>query len=168
MKLMRRLVKGRITSIAVFFIQAALLVPLLFLNASALAAVKTNDRGLWLTEDSRYVIDVRICRDTLCGKIYWMSPGAAPLDVKNPDPEKHATPICGLNVLFGFERVDDKNWINGIVYMPNTGKKYHATVKILPSGKAVLHGYIFFPIFGQTQVLTPVSAHDYKKCRASA
>lgn len=131
----------------------------------AFASSKTNDRGFWLTEDARYVIAVRLCHDTLCGKIYWTDSDVAPFDVKNPDPARRQNPLCGMNVLLGFKHLDTQNWINGTVYRPKTGKTYHATIQILPSGNAVLHGYILLPIFGQSEVLTPVSPKDYPACK---
>lgn len=130
------------------------------------ASNRNEYQGLWLTSDQKYVISVDRCGDTLCGNIYWKDPSIPSLDVKNNDPDKRQTPLCGMNVLRGFKQLDDRHWSGGTIYRTETGDTYHATIELLPSGNVVLRGYILAPLFGQSEVLTPVSGRDYPRCNA--
>jgi uncharacterized protein (DUF2147 family) len=148
-----------------------LLLPAIFLclatsGTPAHAANGNEYEGLWLTSDKKYVISVSRCGSTLCGNIYWADPTISPLDVKSHDPEQRQTPLCGLNVLQGFKQIDDRHWTGGTIYRTETGDTYHATIEILPSGNVLLRGYILAPLFGQSDVLTPVSVRDYPQCKA--
>jgi uncharacterized protein (DUF2147 family) len=137
----------------------------LFSAPQARAAGKQISEGLWLTDDRSLVVSVKPCGDTICGTVYWFEDDIPPFDVKNPDPARRRIPLCGLNVLGGFRQVSDHEWIDGTVYISATGDTYRATVQLLPSGNAVVRGYIFMPLFGQSMILTPVSKKDYPECR---
>ena len=137
------------------------LIPLVILIPNKAFATQHD---LWLTDDRSLVVSVKPCEGTLCGTVYWISDDVPPYDNKNPDPLKRNIPMCGLSVLSGFRKLDDNNWVDGKVYISESGDTYQAQVHLLPSGNVIVRGYILIPLFGESMILTPVTKKDYPKC----
>lgn len=136
------------------------------LPSPALAQNYAEPPGLWLTENERAVIEVRECEQGLCGKVFWIIEGGMQRDEHNPDESRRDTPMCGLPILWGFKQQDAHNWIDGTIYKADEGDTYHATLQMLPSGKMLVRGYVGMPLFGKSQVWTPVTAQAYPPCHS--
>jgi uncharacterized protein (DUF2147 family) len=114
--------------------------------------------GRWLVEDRKGVIEIYPCADKICGKLAWLSEpnnddGKPKLDRNNPDPALRQQPLCGLTMLHNFRQVEPNRWGEGLIYNPENGKTYHATMT-LDGNLLKLRGYVGIPLFGETQTWT--------------
>jgi uncharacterized protein (DUF2147 family) len=75
------------------------------------------------------------------------------LDIHNPDPGKRGRSLCGLQIGSGFVVRSQDEAGDGTLYDPKSGKTYHGQLK-LQGNQLELHGYIGFPLFGETQIWT--------------
>ena len=123
--------------------------------------------GLWLTQNERSVINVYECDQGLCGDIYWIIEGGMQYDAKNPDASKHKDPMCGLRILYGFQKDEVGEWEGGKIYKADEGDTYNANVEINKNGTLKVRGYVGVPMFGKSQTWTKVSADDYAQCNAA-
>jgi uncharacterized protein (DUF2147 family) len=127
--------------------------------------------GRWLTEDGKGVIAIAPCGNSICGRIDWMNPptdaqpGYVPRDKHNPDPARRQQPICGLEIIYGFQHdgANPNSWVAGDIYDPNSGNIYHANIRALDPTHLQLRGYIGIPLLGESQVWT--RADNYPRCR---
>ena len=142
---------------------------LLILVTVAGTARAADVDGLWLTENKRAAIHVTQCENgrSLCGSIAWIIDGGMQMDVKNDDPAKQNTPLCGMQILYGFEKGKAAGeWVDGKIYKADDGDVYNATVKQIDDTRLRLRGYVGIPLFGKTQIWTRVSPADYPRCGA--
>ncbi len=121
--------------------------------------------GYWLTQNQRAVVKLAQCDQGLCGSIYWIIEGGLQADEHNPDESKRANPICGMNILWGFEQQGAGEWEDGKIYKADEGDLYDADLEIEDDGTLRLRGYIGTPLLGKTQIWTRVAAEDYKACK---
>lgn len=121
--------------------------------------------GLWLTQNERSVIEVKPCDQGLCGDIYWIIEGGMQTDSNNPDESKRQTPMCGLPILWGFEKEQAGVWEDGNIYKADDGDLYSADLEIQEDGTLKVRGYLGVSWLGKTQVWNRVSASNYKQCR---
>ncbi len=139
------------------------LIPLV-LGASAViasASAEPSPVGNWLTEKKSGIVEVFPCSsdDGLCGRLVWFrikpdDPNPRGLDLKNPDPSRRNQPLCGLTFMYGFKPTAPNNWEDGAVYDPETGKTWHATIKLRDDGALDLHGYIGISLIGRSEIWT--------------
>tara|TARA_R110001592_G_scaffold27763_24_gene102918 strand:+ start:126 stop:581 length:456 start_codon:yes stop_codon:yes gene_type:complete len=120
-------------------------------------------QGYWLTENKRAVIHVQPCDDSVCGNIYWIIEGGMLFDDKNPDPRVQGLPMCGLELLHGFEK-HGQDWKNGKIYKADEGETYEANITVKNENTLMVRGYIGMPLFGKTQTWKRVSSDDYAQC----
>lgn len=149
---------------------AACLVSAAFLPGIAAAQDAARDnspQGLWLTENKRSVIEVKPCAkapDELCGNIHWIIEGGMSHDSKNPDAKMRERPMCGLQILWGFEKLGESRWGNGQIYKADEGDTYQAAMEMNDDGTLHVRGYVGIPLLGKSQNWTRVSGDDYKEC----
>lgn len=141
------------------------LVPLL-----ASAQQSPEPTGFWLTEEETAVIEIRERAGTLRGRIHWIEPGGRRFDNENPDPDLHDRPLCGLEILSGFERNPDRSaeWRAGEIYAADEGKTYSARIRVRDPEELDLRGYVGISLFGRTQTWTRVRDDDYPRCEPPA
>jgi uncharacterized protein (DUF2147 family) len=86
--------------------------------------------GIWWNEEKTSKIEVEKKDGKYIGTIVYMIPekyenGESPKDDENPDEALRSRPIVGLQILEGFEYdAKKKEWINGSIYDPKSGKTY--------------------------------------------
>jgi uncharacterized protein (DUF2147 family) len=128
--------------------------------------------GRWLTQDRKGVIAIAPCGNSICGRIDWMNPPDDPKDGKisrdsnNPNPALRQRTICGLQIIYGFQRdgSDPHGWVEGAIYDPESGKVYHANITLVDPQHLRLRGYVGIPLFGESQIWT--RADNYPRCQA--
>jgi len=120
-----------------------------------------SPEGYWLTEKKSGIIEVFPCPDgdALCGRIAWFrikpdDPNPQGLDLKNPDPALRTHSLCGLVFMKGFKADEPNDWEDGSVYDPDSGKTWHATMKLRDDGTLRLHGYIGVSLIGASEIWT--------------
>jgi uncharacterized protein (DUF2147 family) len=142
---------------------AFLLGGLVMTGAAAAADPSIEDR--WLTEKKTAIVEIFRCAggDTLCGRVVWFrinpdEPNPQGLDLKNSDPALRTRPVCGLTVLYGFKaRAEPNRWEGGMIYDPESGNTYHATMNFEADGTLHLRGYIGISLIGASEVWTRYS-----------
>ncbi len=122
-----------------------------------------NAEGYWLTQNGRSVIHTYECDQGLCGTIHWITEGGMEHDTKNPVVKNRKRPMCGLMILWGFEK-DGDDWDSGKIYKADDGDIYSANIELKDTNTLSLRGYIGIPLFGKSQEWKRVSANDYKAC----
>lgn len=116
--------------------------------------------GTWLTASGNAKVHITREGDKYNGKIVWLKnptyeDGKPKIDKNNPDKNKQATPLMGLNLLKNFV-FDDDEWTDGTIYDPTNGKTYSCNIKYR-DGKLDLRGYIGISLIGRTQTWFRVS-----------
>jgi uncharacterized protein (DUF2147 family) len=76
-------------------------------------------------------------------------PGAARLDVKNPNKAQRERPLLGLKILTGLKFVDGK-WEQGKVYDPGSGRSYRCHLVLATPDYIELRGFMGFSLLGRT------------------
>lgn len=136
------------------------------LPAKAQMAYDTPE-GYWLIQTERAVVHINQCDDNaekLCGWIYWLIEDGLKYDVNNPDKDKRSNPMCGLELIKGFKRHNEKFWIDGTIYKADDGDLYNATMQIIPPNRLEVRGYVGMPLFGKSQMWSRVDPADYERC----
>ncbi len=121
--------------------------------------------GLWLTQNQRSIIALAECDQGLCGNVFWIIKDGMQTDSANPDESKRSRPMCGLPILWGFEKDGDHAWENGTIYKADEGDLYDADLALQEDGTLKVRGYMGISLLGKTQVWTRVSAKDYPSCK---
>lgn len=131
--------------------------------AAGAAAPNGSPEGYWRTAGGNGIIEITRCGadDALCGKIAWFrikpdDPNPQGLDLRNPDPARRNRSLCGLTFMYGFKLTEPEKWDGGMVYDPESGNSYHATMAQRPDGKLDLHGYIGISLLGRSEIWTRV------------
>jgi len=117
--------------------------------------------GLWLSQDHDGVFRIEQCGDVLCGQLVAMR-----YDGSVPPLDRQGQSQCGLTMLTGFKRDEDDpaRW-NGHILDPTSGRVYHAQIWSPRPGELNLRGYLFLPLFGQTQHWTRFRGRIGPQCR---
>lgn len=139
----------------------------LILTISVARAQTEIEKGLYLTENKRAAIQIYQCADgrPVCGKIAWIIEGGMQNDTKNDNPELRGRPLCGMEILYGFEQSDTAGeLVDGKIYKADDGDVYNASIKQIGQGRLRLRGYVGIPLFGKTQIWTRVNPADYPTC----
>ncbi|MFW5645652.1 MAG: DUF2147 domain-containing protein, partial [Bacteroidota bacterium] len=89
-------------------------------------------RGYWLTEKGTSQVWIYKAKNgNYYGKLVWLEEpsenGAPKKDKENPDDKLKDRPLLDLLLLKGFEyNAKEKEWKNGTIYDPESGKTYDA------------------------------------------
>jgi uncharacterized protein (DUF2147 family) len=118
---------------------------LLGLNSDAQTS-QDKITGTWWSEDKKGRTEIYKSNNKYFGKIVWLKEpnnknGNPVRDTENPKPILQKRPVLKLVVLTNLVYDSkSKEWINGEVYDPESGKTYTCTVW-LENGKLNLRGY---------------------------
>jgi uncharacterized protein (DUF2147 family) len=133
----------------------------LVISGLGLAAVSAGQAaspiGLWRGADA--VFELFESEGGLSGKIVALSEpttaeGKEKTDIYNPDPKKRKFPIVGLIFISGLTRKSDRQWENGTVYDPKSGKTYSCLMELQEPDRISVRGFIGTAVFGRTYIWT--------------
>ena len=114
-------------------------------------------KGLWFNEEKEAKIQFFEKEGKLFGKITWLKEpkdnGKDKTDKNNPNPDLRNKPIVGLVILKDFDK-DGKNWKNGEIYDPKSGKTYSSTIKWSGENQLNIRGFIGVALVGKTTKFT--------------
>jgi uncharacterized protein (DUF2147 family) len=117
--------------------------------------------GDWLTPGHDGVIRIAPCAvgsATLCGWLVAMDyTGAMPLNVWKQ-------PQCRMSMMTGFVREADESRWDGMILDPDSGRRYHATIRNDGPNVLKLRGYVLMPLLGETQSWTRFTGHIGPAC----
>ena len=112
--------------------------------------------GTWYTEDREGGIELYPCGDQVCGRFYWLKDeregGDVSRDTHNPDSHARQTPLCRMQFMGGFKPDNKGHYLEGWIYNPRDGGTYSAQMTLVDHNTLDLHGYLFFPALGESQV----------------
>ena len=120
--------------------------------------------GEWFTEDSLSKVHIYRDNESLTGKnVKKKNPvypetdkeaGKCKYDRNNPDREKQKRPLIGLKIVWGF-KFDGKNWDEGKIYDPESGKTYNCSIKKLDNNRLKIRGSLDkWGLLGRTTIWT--------------
>ncbi|CAN1485902.1 Domain of unknown function DUF2147 [Methylophilaceae bacterium] len=130
------------------------------LSTPAFAGSVADDiHGLWINnkdvEKQKFAVMVEDCGKKLCGRLYWLkkpltASGLPKRDKHNPNEALRDRPLCGLQILTGFQYVGDNTWNTGEIYNPDDGLTFSSSIKLAPEGALKIRGYVGISLFGKT------------------
>jgi len=130
------------------------------LITSAFANPVADDiHGLWVDnkdpDRQKFAVMVEDCGSKLCGRLYWLkkplsASGLPKRDKHNSNEALRERPLCGLQILTGFQYVSDNTWNSGEIYNPDDGLTFSSTIKLAPEGSLKIRGYVGISLFGKT------------------
>ncbi len=115
--------------------------------------------GLWVDnkdpDRQKFAVMVEDCGSKVCGSLYWLkkplsSTGQPKRDKHNPNEALRDRPLCGLQILTGFQHINDTLWQDGEIYNPDDGLTFSSTMKLSPEGTLKIRGYVGISLFGKT------------------
>ncbi len=115
--------------------------------------------GTWINQTGEGKIKIFRSGEYFYGNLVWLKnplndKGQPKLDEKNPDASKRSRKVQGLLLLTGFSYdAPNKQWINGQIYDPKSGKLYSCKMYI-ENGKLNIRGYIGISLIGRTEAWT--------------
>jgi len=122
----------------------------LFLVISCISLGQNQIIGKWLTQDKDAYVELYQQKGKFYGKIVWIKEpnnknGKPKIDDKNPNQALRNTPILGLIFLKDFVyNAEDKEWADGSIYDPKSGKTYKSTVWLEDNNTLNVRGYLGF------------------------
>ncbi len=132
--------------------RALLMATLVVLSSQAFAADAT---GEWLVADQTARIGISPCGEALCGKITWtLTPGG--VDENNPDPQKRARPVLGMEILQSMKATAPNRW-EGSVYNAQNGKTYKAVMSLDNPDVLRMEGCVLGGLICRSQTWTKVN-----------
>jgi uncharacterized protein (DUF2147 family) len=147
-------------------IAPAILFAVLFCCSSAYGFGADAIIGFWNTPERDARFEIYRCGAQYCGKVSSLAEpdypptdrhgraGLPKTDRKNPDPALRSRPLVGLPLIEDVRYEGDNSW-HGKIYNPEDGQKYRCNFSLARGGRELkVRGYIWLPIFGQTQTWT--------------
>jgi uncharacterized protein (DUF2147 family) len=139
---------------------AALLCPLI-------ARAEPRLDGFWMDSDGEVIIEIAVCASGRCAKVAWLKqpngPDGMPLkDYKNSEPKLAVRPVCGLEIISGFEQQKDGTWGGASVYVPDLGSSFSGKAEVLSESQIKVTGYVVLPLFGSSEVWSRVAGPPVK------
>ena len=144
----------------VYFTRQLTLCLLVLMSPSAFAGATANKiHGLWVDnkdpDRQKFAVMVEDCGSKVCGSLYWLkkplsSSGQPKRDKHNPSEALRDRPLCGLQILTGFQYANDALWNEGEIYNPDDGLTFSSTMKLSPEGNLKIRGYVGISLFGKT------------------
>jgi len=136
------------------FMPSSMLITSVFANP-----VGDDIHGLWVDnkdpDRQKFAVMVEDCGSKLCGRLYWLkkplsASGSPKRDKHNSNEALRERPLCGLQILTGFQYMSDNTWKSGEIYNPDDGLTFSSTMKLIPEGNLKIRGYVGISLFGKT------------------
>ncbi|MBB6004233.1 DUF2147 domain-containing protein [Arcicella rosea] len=132
-----------------------LVILLLVVNVSKAQSVsKDAILGEWLSQEKDGKVLIFKQGEKYFGKISW-GKSTGRKDSKNPDASLRNRDIIGSTILKDFV-FKGKNWEDGTIYDPNSGKTYSCTMKLKNDDALEIRGYVGISLLGRTTLWTRV------------
>lgn len=115
-------------------------------------------KGTWYNSEKTATVKFYTQGGKLYGKIVKLKEptkdGKPRVDEFNPDKSKRNTPLVGMVFLKNFKQANAKDWEEGEIYDPKTGKTYSSEMKLENENILKVRGYIGISLIGKTTVFT--------------
>ncbi len=142
-----------------FLMLALSLTSALSTSAFAGGAASNQIHGLWVDNKNpdrqKFAVMVEDCGSKLCGSLYWLkkplsASGQPKRDKHHPNEALRDRPLCGLQILTGFQQTNATLWQDGEIYNPDDGLTFSSTMRLSPEGTLKIRGYVGISLFGKT------------------
>ncbi|GBE43073.1 hypothetical protein BMS3Bbin10_01145 [bacterium BMS3Bbin10] len=115
---------------------------LLILSKTSLTAAPIT--GHWLTHKANAMVKITRCGEGLCGRIVWLrasldARGNPVRDARNRDKRFRGRQVLGLTTFSGLAPAGPGRW-SGVMYNPDDGRIYRASLTLLDSGSIRVEG----------------------------
>lgn len=115
---------------------------LLIFSYSSLSAAPIT--GHWLTHKAKAMVRITNCGAGLCGQIVWLrasldARGNPVRDARNRDKRYRGRQVLGLTTFSGLAPSGPGRW-SGVMYNPDDGRTYRASLTLLGSGSIRVEG----------------------------
>lgn len=107
--------------------------------------------GRWLTESGNLEIDIAPCGEALCGTVVRVLSDRSMQDPNGDMKPADARPALGMAILSDFTPDGENQW-RGKIYNRENAKTYKCVIVPLSATQLSVHGYVWVPLFGKTQV----------------
>ena len=117
--------------------------------------------GKWLNSNGEAQILIYKSGKEYNGKLVWLKDikdkeGKVKVDTKNPKAVLQKRPLLGLELLKGFNYMEDGTWQDGTIYDPKTGKTYSCKLSLTNNDKLNIRGYVGISLLGRTEIWTRI------------
>jgi uncharacterized protein (DUF2147 family) len=121
-----------------------------FLIASMLTSVALAEEyhqpfGVWRNAKNSVHIAVRLCGESLCGKVVWAN------DTAKADAHKGTDSLVGTELLKDFRRDGKGRW-RGKVFVPDIGQTFHGTLSLIDPDRLKARGCLFAGIICKSKI----------------
>ena len=136
----------------------AALVPTTLLILAAAGRAETPV-GMWDAGESH--IEIYNCGELLCSRIAALNDpldadGKPKTDNSNSDAALRTRPLLGMDLIAGFWRNSDTQWVDGTIYDPRDGKTYECKLTLEKDGTLKVRGYVGLSLFAKSVVWTMI------------
>lgn len=126
---------------------------------SGIAVSAQGILGTWYNAEKDAKVKIYQSGDKYYGKIVWLknpndADGNPKKDDKNPDKKLAQRPKMGLILLKGFVKESEKEYEDGTIYDPRSGKTYSCVITVKSSTELSIRGYIGISLIGKTTTWT--------------
>lgn len=112
--------------------------------------------GVWMTEDKNAAVEFYKCDGHICGRFHWVRNDDDTPEGRDRkhrlDADKDPKGLCHLQFIGGFKGDGEGHYADGWITSPNDGATYDADMTLLDRETLKLHGYLWLPILGESQV----------------
>lgn len=111
--------------------------------------------GLWLDNEGKAAVEVKVCGAEICGSIAWLRDPLNPLgkpwtDIMNADRTKRTRPVCGLQIIGGLKHGGNGLWKDGWIYDPEEGKQFNVELSLANDDTLKVFGYAGIRLVSET------------------
>jgi uncharacterized protein (DUF2147 family) len=125
---------------------------------SSILASAQEITGVWFNQEKDAKIEIYKENNKYFGKIVWLKEpnrdGKPKLDAKNVKVELRSKPLMGLLLLKDFVKKSDKEYEDGTIYDPKSGKTYSCIITVKDVNTLSIRGYVGISFFGRTTTWT--------------
>ena len=111
--------------------------------------------GRGITESGNLEVDIQPCGQALCGIVTRV---LANRSMANPGMAMGERPAVGLRILDDFKPSGERTW-EGRIFNRENGKTYDCVMTAVTTDEITIRGYVFLPLFGQTQTWRRAAAN---------
>ena len=132
--------------------------------AAQTAAARTADRtifGVWANPSHSVRVEIKPCRDSVCGVVVWASPEA-----QRVAAEAGTDPLVGVQLLSDYHAAGPGAW-EGTMFVPDLKGQYSSQMELVGPATIEISGCALGRVLCKTQTWTKVASPKAAGTRAT-
>lgn len=121
--------------------------------------------GRWMSSENNLEVEIYKSGNLYNARVIWIDdsndksrPMNVRCDIKNPNEALRSRKIIGLEVMYGLAyNADQKEWMNGKIYDPESGREWNAKAWLNKEGYLKVRGYWGLEFIGKCLLFKKVS-----------